>query len=74
MAEVYKVPRSYPSYPWATFPKLPLPQIWGAELASGRRTLPFPSFPPSTPASPVPSHSPSLAAAAPERNTYIHTI
>ena len=29
---MYKFPRSYPSQPWATFPKLPLPRIWGAEL------------------------------------------
>lgn len=71
MIKVYEVP----PLPHADhLPQAALPQIWGAELASGRRTLPFPSFPPSTPASPVPSHPPSLAAAAPERNTYIHTI
>lgn len=70
MTEVYKVPRSYPSYPWATFPKLPLPQIWGAELASGR-TLPFPPSlpPPQLPQSP-PTLPPSLLLLQKEIHTY----
>lgn len=61
MTKVDEVPRSYPSHPWTTFPKLPLPQIWGAELASGRRTLPFPPSlpPPQLPQSP-PTLPPSL--------------
>lgn len=60
MIKVYEVQSSYPSHPRDTFLNLSLAQIWGAELASGRGTLPFPSFPPSTPAFLVPSHPPSL--------------
>lgn len=71
MIKVCEVQSSYPSHPRNTFLTLPLAQIWGAELASGRGTLPFPLFPPSTPAFLVPSHPPSLAAAG-SRKKYIH--
>lgn len=58
---MYEILRFYPSHPGTTFPRLPLPQIWGAELASGR-TLPFP---PSLPVSQLPQSPPTLPPSPP---------
>lgn len=47
MLKVSEGQRSHPSHPRTTFPNLPLPHIWGAELARAEALSPFsPSLPP----------------------------